>query len=57
MKQKYSSPRMNILELCVESLLATSIGEIPVKPNVPAVPASFEGSVTKSSDECWKYEW
>lgn len=56
MKQKYNSPRLNILELRIESLLAASYGDMPVKPDVPAVPASFEERITKSDDN-WKHEW
>lgn len=57
MKQNYISPTIRIVELHIESLLAASISDMPIKPDVPAVPASYEGSITKSSDEYWEHEW
>ena len=56
MKQKYNTPRLNILELRVESLLAASYGDMPVKPNVPAVPASYEEEPSSESSN-WEHKW
>lgn len=56
MKQKYSSPQMNVLELRMQSLLAASIGEVPVKPNIPAVPASYEKEPSSETSN-WEHKW
>lgn len=56
MRQKYLCPNVRIVELRVESLLAASYSEVPVKPNVPAVPASYEEEPSSESSN-WEHKW
>ena len=56
MKQKYLCPTMHVVELSVEHLLASSVEDMPVKPDVPAVPASYEEELSSETSN-WEHKW
>lgn len=52
MKKEYIAPRLKQISLNLQSMLAASVGEVPMNPTVPGTPA------TKERDEnLWRHEW
>ncbi len=52
MKKEYIVPSVKHVTLNLQSMLAASASEVPMKPTVPGTPA------TKERDEnLWRHEW
>ena len=52
MKKKYIAPNIEEFSVNLQSLLAASVGEIPMNPNVPGTPAT-----QKRDDNLWEHNW
>lgn len=52
MKKTYFAPSVESISIDAQSMLATSIGEVPIEPENPATPA-----VQKKDEDIWSYEW
>ena len=52
MKKTYIAPSVDSISIESQSMLATSIGEVPIDPNNPGTPAA-----QKKDEDFWSYEW
>ena len=52
MKKAYIAPSVDSISIESQSMLATSIGEVPIDPNNPGTPAA-----QKKDEHFWSYEW
>ena len=52
MKKEYIAPNIEEFAFDLQSLLAASVGEIPMNPNVPGTPAT-----QKRDDNPWEHNW
>jgi hypothetical protein len=52
MKKAYIAPSVDSISIESQSMLATSIGEVPIDPNNPGTPAA-----QKKDEDFWNSEW
>ena len=52
MKKAYIVPNLELISIESQSMLAASIGEVPIDPNNPGTPAA-----QKKEEHFWSYEW
>ncbi len=52
MKKEYIAPSIKQVTINLQSMLAASVGEIPMNPNVPGTPAT-----QKKEDNLWEHNW
>ena len=52
MKKEYIAPNIEEFSVNLQSLLAASVGEIPMNPNVPGTPAT-----QKRDENLWEHNW
>jgi hypothetical protein len=52
MKKTYFAPSVESILIESQSMLAASVGEVPIDPDNPATPA-----VQKKDEDFWNYEW
>ena len=52
MKKTYFAPSVESISIESQSMLAASIGEVPIDPNNPGTPAA-----QKKDEDFWSYEW
>ena len=52
MKKEYIAPNIEEFSVNLQSLLAASVGEIPMNPNVPGTPAT-----QKRDYNPWEHHW
>ena len=52
MKKAYIIPSVEMIAINAQSMLATSISEVPIDPNNPGTPAA-----QKKDERFWNSEW
>ena len=52
MKKTYFAPSIEMIAINAQSMLAASVGEVPIDPNTPGIPAT-----QKKYEDFWSSEW